>query len=57
MKKLLLILTLSLALLESICLVVAFAHSGGTNSEGCHHDRQANPFGEHYRWDWDYHCH
>jgi hypothetical protein len=35
----------------------AFAHSGGTDADGCHHNRQANPNGPHYKWDWDYHCH
>jgi len=40
MKKLFILLTLSIS-------ATSFAHSGGTNSAGCHHDRKRG----------GYHCH
>jgi hypothetical protein len=38
---------LLIAALLSISSVVAFAHSGGTDSKGCHRNHKTN----------DYHCH
>ncbi len=47
----------SLLFISVFFIVKAFAHSGRTNWQGCHHNYKANPYGEHYQWDWDYHCH
>ncbi len=45
MKKIFILLMIIFAMVSSIS--VSYAHSGRTNSEGCHHDRKNG----------GYHCH